>query len=186
MQSTHATIQLNLRMQPLDRGDLFEDPLMDELESQELGEVTGGGTMLQESGEIDYCDIELELTDVERAIPIVCQFLEERGAPRGSKITYHVGDTPHEIPVGRMEGLAIYLNGTDLPDDVYTSCDINFVFEEINKLIEEHGTILGHWEGPTETALYMYGTSAAAMQKAITPFVTQYPLCQKSRFAQIA
>ncbi len=48
MQPIHATAQLNLRMQPLDRGELFEDPLMEELESQELGEVTGGGTMMQE------------------------------------------------------------------------------------------------------------------------------------------
>lgn len=186
MQPIHATAQLNLRMQPLDRGELFEDPLMEELESQELGEVTGGGTMMQESGEIDYCDIELELSDIERAVPLVCQFLEERGVPRGSKLTYHVGETAHEVPFGRMEGLAIYLNGTDLPDEVYSECDINFVFDEINRLIEGRGAILGHWQGPTETALYMYGTSAAAMREAITPFVAEYPLCQQSRFAQIA
>jgi hypothetical protein len=43
------------------RGEFFEDPLGEELQRASLGEVTGGGTMQNQNGEIASCDIEIEL-----------------------------------------------------------------------------------------------------------------------------
>lgn len=38
--------RLNVRAQPLDRGEVFEDPLEEILKASGAGTVTGGGTML--------------------------------------------------------------------------------------------------------------------------------------------
>ena len=35
-------------------------------------------------------------------------------------------------PFGSTEGIAVYLNGTDLPDTTYQECDSNFVYSESN------------------------------------------------------
>ncbi|MGX9900930.1 hypothetical protein ACW0JT_15635 [Arthrobacter sp. SA17] len=43
-----------------------------------------------------------------------------------------------------------------------------------------------HWQGPQETALYMYGSDFNVMQERLTHFLQDYPLCQQSRVAQIA
>ena len=38
-----------------------------------------------------------------------------------------------------------------------------------------------HWIGPEETALYVFGPSAAVNQSKIEKFVSEHPLCEKSR-----
>lgn len=92
------------------------------------------------------------------------------------------------MPFGAAEGLAIYLNGTDLPPEVYQQCDVNEFIDVVNKRLDAAGAgaILGSWEGPTETALYMYGRSASGMRKAIGPYVAEYPLSQRARLVEIA
>lgn len=68
MDTIFAYAQLNARVQPLDRGDRYEDPLQDALVENGWAEVTGGGTMQQQSGEIEYCGIDIDLNDVEKAV----------------------------------------------------------------------------------------------------------------------
>lgn len=41
-------------------------------------------------------------------------------------------------------------------------------------------------QGPTETAFYLYGKSAAEMKSRISTFVASYPLCRKCRIERIA
>ena len=49
-------------MQPIDRGDYYEDPLTDTLQAKGLGEVTGGGTQLSEEPcGIEFCDLEISV-----------------------------------------------------------------------------------------------------------------------------
>lgn len=76
METVFAYAQLNARVQPLDRGDRYEDPLQDALEANGWAEVTGGGTMQHSNGEIEYCGIDLDLKDVDKAVPFICEFLE--------------------------------------------------------------------------------------------------------------
>lgn len=56
------TLNLNSRLQPMHRHDL-EDALQEILEKGKLGEVTGGGTLQRQTGEIVSCDIEIHLND---------------------------------------------------------------------------------------------------------------------------
>jgi hypothetical protein len=40
--------------------------------------------------------------------------------------------------------------------------------------------VVSHWDGPRETALYLYGRSAETMLARIRSFLDTYPLCQKA------
>lgn len=182
----YVTARLNARVQPLDRGEYFEDPLADKLEELGLGEVTGGGTQLcDEPAGIAFCDLEIHLKALsDETLDVITQHLTELGAPKGSKLI--VEATGREIAFGDAEGLGLFLNGTDLADEVYETSDINHVVEECGRLMSDGGTFKGHWQGSAETALYFYGSSFAAMNAAIADFIAAYPLCQKARVEQIA
>jgi hypothetical protein len=178
--------QLNARIMPIDRGERYEDPLQEALVARGLGEVTGGGTMQATPGEIDFCGIDIDLNDLAAGVPFVCEVLTSLGAPKGSKLQYELEGQQIETPFGAAEGLAIYLNGTDLPDEVYANSDVNHVYDEIIRLLGDRGQIQGHWQGPTETALYLYGPSADQMRQLIAPLLAEYPLCARARVEQIA
>jgi hypothetical protein len=109
--------------------------------------------------------------------------LEGLGAPKGSRLIWNEG--ANELEFGTFEGLAVYLNGTDLPDAVYEQCDVNVVYEEFGKLVGSEGRVVSHWQGPRETALYLYGRSAETMLARIRPFLDTYPLCDKARTVTI-
>jgi hypothetical protein len=185
MTSRYIIANLNARLQPLHRGEIYEDPLNRKLEELRLGEVTGGGTLQRKSGEIENCDIEIRVNEVcAGVIRTIRQTLEDLGVPKGSRLT--VEATGETIPIGVSEGLAVYLNGTDLPERVYKECDSNVVLAEFNRLLTGAGSVHSHWHGPAETAFYLYGPNAAAMETLIRPFLDSYPLCQKCRLEKIA
>ncbi|MHA7871970.1 MAG: hypothetical protein ACX939_06450 [Hyphococcus sp.] len=181
-----VTARLNARVQPIDRGDYFEEPLDETLQAQGLGEVTGGGTQLAEDPVgIAFCDVEICLKEAsEDALQKITEQLEALGAPKGSKLI--VEKSGQEIPFGRQEGIAVYLNGVDLPDEVYETCDFDTVVEEFNKLMGDKGAYRGYWQGERETGVFCYGPSYEAMKTAIEPFLQTYPLCQTARVEQIA
>ncbi len=181
-----ATAEFNHKIGPLQRGDVYEDPLTDFLEKLGAGEADGGGTMQEKNGEIDWCDVHMFLQPSENIIPSIIQFLEQRGAPKGSKFkVYSAADIEQEIPFGLREGFGVYLDGVNLPEEVYRDCNIDFVFDELNKLLSGHGSVESHWQGPTETALYVYGDSNAIMKPLIAGFLESYPLCRGARVVDL-
>ncbi|WP_133470021.1 hypothetical protein [Paraglaciecola marina] len=181
----YIVVNLNARLQPMHRGELYEEALEKLLRENKLGEVSGGGTLQSQSGEIESCDIEIEVKNSNSStIEQIRLSLEKIGTPKGSKIV--VEKTEEEIPIGELEGLAIYLNGTDLPDKIYEESDSNFVYNELDRLTEGHGSVASYWQGQSETAFYLYGKSFETMDKLIQPIVASYPLCQKCRIERIA
>lgn len=97
----------------------------------------------------------------------VTVIVEDMGVPKGSFLiwTDEFGRDVR-LPVGRLEGLAVHINGTDLPEEVYRTCDINFVVERMDALMEGIGRQYSYWEGEQETSLYFYGTSYEKMLEA--------------------
>ena len=91
-----------------------------------------------------------------------------------------------QVPFGVTEGVAVYLNGKDLADEVYRDCDINYVIDEFDRLLAGKGAFRGYWEGAEETALFCYGASYREMKGALEPFLAEYPLCERARIEQIA
>jgi hypothetical protein len=139
-------ITLNARLRPLDRGERYEDPLDEMLESRFPGsQVTGGGTLLSAGHEPSYSDIDLDIAgDPAAATSLVISTLEAAGAPKGSRARLDDGES---IPFGTTEGLAIYLNGTDLPDEVYETSDINELLTALLERLGPAGHMQSHWQG---------------------------------------
>ncbi|MCM1187533.1 MAG: hypothetical protein NC251_07790 [Lachnoclostridium sp.] len=174
-------LHLNARFQPKHRFEL-EDALQEIFQENKAGEITGGGTSLKENGEIDSCDIEIDFSDGEKSVEWLVGLLNTIGIPKGSVLQ---GIKP-PIPVGTLEGLAIYLNGTDLAEEIYKSCDINYAIEQLEQAVDGIGYMYSYRELSEFTALYFYGTSFSVMKEKMDSFVSSYPLCQKCRMEQIA
>lgn len=179
------TLTLNARLQPMHRAEL-EDAFDDIAEKAGLGaRVVGGGTALSPAGEVENCDIEIELDDcTHEAAGNIAGIFAAMLAPKGSLM--HLPGEADPIPFGEHEGLALYLNGTDLPDEVYANCDSNHVYDECARLLEGIGMVNSHWQGPTETALYMYGSRFDDMHARLAGFLAEYPLCRDCRVVRIA
>ena len=174
-------LHLNARFQPKHRFEL-EDALEEIFQENKAGEITGGGTSLKENGEIDSCDIEIDFYDDQKGLEWLVNLLGAIGIPKGSLLR----GVELPVPVGTVEGLAIYINGSDLPEEIYKSCDINDAIEQLEQAIEGIGRMYSYRELEEFTALYFYGTSFSAMKDKMNPFVSSYPLCQKCRIEQIA
>ena len=177
-----VVLNLNARFQPMHRHEL-EDALDEIMDRLGIGEVCGGGTALMPTKEVSSCDIEIDCDDDKNTLEKLVDIIDALGVPKGSRLI--LPDSP-EIPVGRLEGLALYLNGTDLPAEVYQSNDINDLIEQADTLLEGIGRIYSWWEGPAETALYFYGESYEKILNALKKLIEESPLCQKSRVVQIA
>ncbi|TGM74376.1 hypothetical protein, partial [Leptospira bouyouniensis] len=142
-----VTAQLNHLLMPIDRGDIYEDPLDEALKTVNLGEVDGGGTMQKKTGEIDFIDVEIILYNLEEGIPFLIKKLEELGAPKSSILHIQDESNPKQIEFGKKEGLAIYLDGINLPKEVYENSDINDLIEKLNNSIINMGTMQSYWQG---------------------------------------
>lgn len=177
------TLQCNARLQPKHRFPL-EDAIDELLEKEGLGEVTGGGTSMNPDHEIAYCTIDIYLKQSTQTalMQLVSLLTNQVRIPKGSLLQSKRG----KMQIGTLEGLAYYSNGIDLPDEVYQTCDINYVIEQMSLAMDGIGKLYSYWEGNEHTALYFYGSSFAKMKESIEPFVKTYPLCQKCRIEQIA
>ena len=177
-----VTIHLNARFQPRHRFEL-EDVLRDILEQKKLGTVDGGGTLQSVTGEIMSCDIDVMLRDTKQdTMSALCGILNRFGIPKGSQLIF----AENRIEIGLQEGLAIYLNGTDLPKEVYRTCDINYVIDRMDQLLADTGRMYSYWEAQKETALYYYGDNCEKMLARIKPFLETYPLLAKCTVTRIA
>jgi hypothetical protein len=92
------TIRLYVRIpgaiQPLDRSDRFESPLDALLRERKLGEVKGGGSALKPGGGIEYVGIDIDVYDVNAALPVIAQQLRDVKAPKGTTIEELRDDEP--------------------------------------------------------------------------------------------
>ena len=187
VEGQYLRISLNEKIMPLDRGEVYEDPIDEILKRHNIGEVTGGGTLQLETGEIKYCNIEIFInSDIIDSITIrlLKDNIEELGAPKGSKII--VENTGEEIEIGKLEGIGFYLDGLNLPEEVYKKCDINEVIGALSERLGDHDKIIRYGQGNDETALYFYGKSFFDMKEQTKEYINEYPLCRNARIEQIA
>jgi hypothetical protein len=164
---------------PIDRGERYEDPLHAVLESKGLGQVTGGGSQLNELGGIEFADLEIELADLDGAVQVVTTTLEGAGAPQGSELI-DTSDGRVIIEFGQQQCLAVFLDGATLPEQVYADLDFDAVVAEIGAAVGEDG-FRGAWQGPEETGLFYFGPDAEAMFVRAEPVLARLPIGQNAR-----
>ena len=212
---TLVVVNLKAKLRPEDQGEL-EDAFLDVCEQLALNaEIVGGGSLLDDNGESFESIIEIALAECnDMIVDHIIGFFESTLAPKGSSLTiYEPSDSSvkdiaikdidaentdldsevepevnegRKINFGHHEGLGLYLNGKDLAPKIYQKYDIRHVFDKCNSLLKGVGMVNSYWQGYSETALYMYGDSYEQMVKRIEPFVSTYPLCNKSKMVKIA
>ena len=182
----HLRVHLNARLQPKHRHRL-EDLLQAALLQRAPGfGVDGGGTLLSADGEPLSCDIEVDAeagdTPTADAVAAAIEVLNSHGAPRGS---YAVPDDGERLAIGTTDGLGLYLNGTDLPGHFYAASNPDELISLLSGRLRSEGSVVSYWQGPTETALYLYGPSASRMRELISDVLATHPLAQRSRLVPI-
>jgi hypothetical protein len=170
-------------VEPIERGERYEDPLTAFLNEHGLGEVTGGGSQLNANGEIEFADVELELVDLDDAVTQLIRQLEAMGAPFGSSIQFAADSGREAIPFGKYEQLTIYLDGTGLPPDVYESLDFDRFYSELGEAAgrEADGQARSVWTGATETAVHLAGPNADALEHVVKAMWHTAPILQNAR-----
>lgn len=186
--------KLNMRLQPVARGRMFEEPLIAAFAETGLGAVTGGGSKAEPADhggvEVTWCAIDVRMADAERSAQLICDCLNRRGAAKGSQLEFYVNGERYVADFGVTEGIALYVTGTELSKEVHE----RHPFAELIKLVHERvhpesggrGAVLETWHGPTESAIYVYGRSAEMMRAAIGPLLAEHPLCKGARVVEIA
>lgn len=202
---TLVVVNLKAKLRPEDQGEL-EDAFLDVCEQLNLqADIVGGGSLLDDNGESFESVIEIALAECnDTIIDHIIGFFESTLAPKGSSLTIYESansfaentaidndaepaiNAGRKIHFGHQEGLGLYLNGKDLAPKIYQKYDIRHVFDKCNSLLKGVGMVNSYWQGYSETALYMYGDSYEQMVKRIEPFVSTYPLCNKSKMVKIA
>ncbi|SUO95644.1 hypothetical protein [Suttonella ornithocola] len=173
----NIVLTFNMRLQPQDRHDL-EDVLDQFLEDENLGEIVGGGTSISKEGEPESCDISIDLNHDDNLEKIIHLLTQMNVVAKGS--SYRIGEESSNS-FGTLVGVAIYLNGTDLADEVYQENDVNDLISEILDEMGENNRIFSWWDGPRETAFYFYGQELAPLMAVLQEKQQTHPLCEKSR-----
>ena len=164
-------------VEPIDRGERYEDPLDDALKGAGLGTVTGGGSQLGELGEIEFADVEIEVANVNAALPVIIEHLERSGAPVGSEL---LADGAPTKVFGVQQSVAVYLDGVSLPDDVYANLDFDETVDQLTSAAGE-GSFHGFWQGAEETGLFFFGPDAEAVWSRLEPVLSAMPIGQNAR-----
>lgn len=160
----------------------YEIPLASALRAHGAGEITGVHSVMTGDLEVERVEFELILTDLDKSVELVKLVLEDAGAPTGSEIRFSRDEQEEIIRFGSKEGLAVYLDGINLPDVVYDTCSCDGLAALISPALTSVGGVIhGSWVGRSETSIYLYGPNAESMYSVIEPILAAYPLCQNAR-----
>ena len=177
------TARLKAHIEPIDRGEWYEDLLSEILEKKQMGKVTGGGSALGDDFKIEHADLEIALANLDTALQFTRECLEQIGVPVGSELIYEVDGAVKTIPFGNRETISIYLDGVGLPDEVYQNADFDQITSEISDAVKSPGAgeFRGFSQGETETGLYIFAPSADATFAALQGVIAKHPLFQNAR-----
>ncbi|WP_411892013.1 hypothetical protein [Yoonia sp. SDW83-1] len=178
------TIRLPLKIGPLDRGELWEDPLDEILEAEELGEVSGGGTMMDPDGGILFCDLELELADLsDDRLDKLQDAMIRLGAPRKTQFLNDDGESLREF--GTVEVVGIGLDGTGLPDSAYEDFDPDNFNDEILAALGDGHSYGGSEAGERYTFFYYHGADGKQIEEKLRTFAATKPIGEGAQFVHL-
>ena len=79
------------------------------------------------------------------------------------------------------QAVLIYLNGIDLPQDVYENYDLTTLEDQLVAALDGTGEVDGNEIGPENTIVYLYGPDSEKIFTKIEPVLNNYPLCQQAK-----
>jgi hypothetical protein len=164
---------------PVDRGIRYAEPLYEALGEDAISIVGEGSAFTKELG-IEYVNLELELSDLS-LIPTIIEILEKQGAPKGSQLKFSNLDKKTTVEFGTSECLALFLDGVNLPDEVYQSTDIDELVLKLCESSEGGAEYRASWAGEYETSIHFFCDDADAMFRRMESVIRTYPLCRNCR-----
>lgn len=170
-----VTLHVAGRYRPMDR-EYIEEPLEIAVTNMGIGFVDGGGTLLDQEGRIEYCDVTF-LIKPEGIAPFIDAANRCPTVPKGSEVFYLEGETPITVPVGTAECLALHLSN-QLDEHVYEENNINDLIENIQDAMADNCVAFTHYQSEDVTSLYFYCKSYADAEVAISSIVGNHPLCE--------
>ncbi len=182
LQGLPVRVRVNARLQEGQLPEVIEG-LLAELFSHisPASRVVGTSLEVGPHGEPRAAVAQLEV-DPHHAERVITAILDlEGGLPRGSSVAVNGA----EAPFGRLEGLAVYLNGTQLDPEVYAVGDLQATLDALAEATADSGRLWSYWMGPLETALYFYGPDANALRAAIVDAAAELPLLERCRYLTI-
>ena len=89
-------IKMPGNIQPMQRGELFEDKIDPVLAHDNLGAVSGGGSLLGDPRPdgtriVEYCGIDIDVIDLNRALEVLRDLLPQLDAPLDTELHYTRG-----------------------------------------------------------------------------------------------
>ena len=175
---------LNTVVGPVERYDLFEEPLDKALAGAEAGDVSGGGSLMADDGAIVHVDVEITLPELtDPVLDLIVDTLNGCGAPRGSWL--HDGSAENRLrDVGLCDLLALPLDGQGLPDAVYEAFDFEDFLKQALTALGDAGQYGGTVEGARYTTLYFAGRAYDLMAERLKPLVDRAPICAGTTLMQ--
>ena len=175
-----VTVRVWARLQDEQRAEVIDALFAALLEtvspgSRVLGSEPVVGVHREPSAVLAHLDVLPE--DAERVVAAILDL--DGGLPAGSQIEIN-GAT---APFGRLQGLGLYLNGTQLGEDAYAHGDLQATADALAEASGDAGALWSHWMGPAETAFYFYGPDAVELRERLAVIIPDLPLLQRSRFA---
>ncbi len=132
--------------------------------------------------EVLSCDIEAVIAnDPHEMLEPLISFLEKLGAPIGSHLKL---GGEERIEFGTWEGTALYVDGTQTPPE--QADDINVALPDMVEALDYGDRLFSWWNGPTDTAMYFYGSSHEAIVARLAFAMQNKSFTKDMRFEQIA
>lgn len=185
---TSATVRIPLPLQPMHRGDWYEDPLTAAFKAERRGSrVTGAGTVLDGARRLVSADIELELAEpIDEQLAVVTQVLEAQAAPRGSSISL-LGRAA--VPFGLCGVLALHLPRATPADVKYDHVPCTEAAMALMKRLVNHADgvfVVQTWDtDDSGTTVYISGTDLNAARAIVEPMIASDPLGAGASFKVI-
>lgn len=97
-------VRIPADLEPLERGERFEDPLQEVLEKNKLGTITGGGSQLSEPDDegrrtVEFCGIDVDLYAPLEGLTLLRRELIRLSAPEGTTLLYELNGREWEEPI---------------------------------------------------------------------------------------
>lgn len=176
-QGGHVIAHITAHLDPTFRRIAYEEPLETALGTR--GEITGGGSLMGEDGEILHVDIEILLPRItEDLLDLIVATLERADAPKGSFL--HLDDGTVLRRFGKAEVVALTLDAHNLPKEVNARYNTDDLVDSIMPLMLGKGVYKGLHLIRDKGILYFHGTDPDAMEHAIRTIADHHPLCENA------
>jgi hypothetical protein len=179
-------VKIAEQLTPEKRGAFYETPLGEFLESNGLGTVNGGGTVLTprifpgEMG-IEFVNLDVSLRDLDEALKALRAKLLELGAPVGSTLGYDDREQRVE-PLGNLELLNVFIDNS-LDRSFFEAIGFDDLLAILNERLENSnvGKLRSVCQWPSETLIYFVGPDADSMYESIKTLPEEVLVLQNAR-----